>query len=84
MTDIQLKILEFICEWISARGFPPTVREISRGFGWKTTSNVQQHLERMQRDGLITRQENMARTLRATPAAVEQLEQSRREVPCRT
>jgi hypothetical protein len=38
----------------------------------------------MQRDGLITRHENMARTLRATPAAVEQLEQSRREVPCRT
>lgn len=80
MTDIQLKILEFICEFISGRGFPPTVREISRAFGWNTTSNVQQHLERMQRDGLITREKDMARTVRPTPAGGEQLEQARREV----
>ena len=80
MTGIQVRILEFITDWISARGFPPTVREISKAFGWKTTSNVQQHLERMQRDGLITREEGMARTLMATPAGLQELKAARKEV----
>lgn len=77
MTGPQAKILGFVIDWIAARGFPPTVREISTAFRWKTTSNVQQHIERMQRDGLVTRQPGMARTLRATPAGVEQLEELR-------
>ena len=77
MTDVQGRILRFIVDWIAARGFPPTVREISKAFGWKTTANVQQHIERMQRDGIVTRQAGMARTLRATPAGVEQLEELR-------
>jgi repressor LexA len=77
VTGIQAKILGFIIDWIAARGFPPTVREISKAFGWKTTANVQQHIERMQRDGLVTRQAGMARTLRATTAGAEQLEELR-------
>jgi repressor LexA len=76
VTGPQAKILGFIIDWIASRGFPPTVREISKAFGWKTTANVQQHIERMQRDGLVTRQAGMARTLRATPVGVEQLEQT--------
>lgn len=77
MTGPQARILGFIIDWIAARGFPPTVREISAAFGWKTTANVQQHIERMQRDGIVTRQAGMARTLRATPAGLEQLEELR-------
>jgi repressor LexA len=77
VTGPQAKILGFIIDWIAARGSPPTVREISKAFGWKTTANVQQHIERMQRDGIVTRQAGMARTLRATPAGVEQLEELR-------
>lgn len=77
MTGPQAKILGFIIDWNAARGFSPTVREISAAFGWTTTANAHQHLERMQRDGLVTRQAGMARTLRATPAGVEQLEELR-------
>jgi repressor LexA len=77
VTGIQAKILGFVIDWIAARGFPPTVREISKAFGWKTTANVQQHIERMQRDGIVSREAGMARTLRATPAGVEQLEELR-------
>ena len=80
MTDIQGKILKFIVDWKTGRGFSPTVREISAAFGWTTTANAQQHLHRMQRDGLVARQAGMARTLIATQAGVEQLEQARREV----
>ena len=79
MTGPQAKILGFIIDWIASRGFPPTVREISRAFGWKTTANVHQHLERMERDGLVTRQPGMARTLRVTPSGVEQLEEMPQE-----
>lgn len=77
MTAPQAKILGFIVDWHAGRGFSPTVREISRGFGWKTTANVHQHLERMERDGLVTRQPGMARTLRVTPHGLEQLEERR-------
>jgi SOS-response transcriptional repressor LexA len=77
VTGPQAKILGFIIDWNAARGFSPTVREISKAFGWKTTANVQQHIERMQRDGIVTRQAGMARTLRATPAGLEQLEELR-------
>lgn len=80
MTGIQARILGFIVDWIATRGYGPTVREISAGFGWKTTANVHQHIERMARDGLVTHQAGMARTLRVTPAGVEQLEQTRQEV----
>jgi repressor LexA len=76
VTGPQAKILGFIIDWNAARGFPPTVREISKAFGWKTTANVQQHIERMQRDGLVAREAGMARTLRVTPAGLEQLEQT--------
>jgi repressor LexA len=77
VTAPQAKILGFIVDRIAARGFSPTVREISAAFGWKTTANVHQHLERMERDGLVTRQPGMARTLRVTPHGVEQLEELR-------
>ena len=77
MTAPQAKILGFIIDWNAARGFSPTVREISAAFGWTTTANVHQHLERMQRDGLVTREAGMARTLRATPEGLEQLEELR-------
>jgi repressor LexA len=79
VTDVQGRILGFIVDWNAGRGFSPTVREISRGFGWKTTANVHQHLERMERDGLVTRQPGMARTLRVTPAGAQQLEELRQE-----
>ena len=75
MTGPQAKILGFIIDWNATRGFSPTVREISHAFGWTTTANAHQHIERMQRDGLVTRQAGMARTLRATPAGLEQLEE---------
>ena len=77
MTGTQAKILGFVIDWNAARGFSPTVREISAAFGWTTTANVHQHLERMQRDGLVTRQAGMARTLRVTPAGLKQLEELR-------
>jgi repressor LexA len=77
VTGPQAKILGFIIDWNAARGFSPTVREISAAFGWKSTANVQQHIERMQRHGLVTRQAGMARTLRVTPAGIKQLEELR-------
>jgi repressor LexA len=77
VTGTQAKILGFVIDWNAARGFSPTVREISAAFGWTTTANVHQHLERMQRDGLVTRQAGMARTLRVTPAGLKQLEELR-------
>jgi repressor LexA len=77
VTAPQAKILGFIVDWNDRRGYSPTVREISAAFGWKTTANVHQHLERMERDGLVSRQPGMARTLRVTPHGLEQLEQLR-------
>ena len=48
------QILEFIREFCASHGFGPTIREIGRGVGLKSTSTVAGYLSRMTRDGLIT------------------------------
>lgn len=48
------QILDFIREFCASHGFSPTIREIGRGVGLKSTSTVAGYLNRMTRDGLIT------------------------------
>jgi predicted transcriptional regulator len=50
MTDNRSHILEYI----RTRDYSPTVREIAKSLGLGA-STVQYHLERLERDGLISR-----------------------------
>ncbi|MCX7695833.1 MAG: transcriptional repressor LexA [Caloramator sp.] len=63
LSDKQQKILEFIRQEISTRGYPPSVREIGLAVGLKSTSTVHAHLEKLEKKGLIRRDPTKPRAI---------------------
>ncbi len=61
LTERQQSILDFIVERISARGFPPTLREIGLAFEIKSTKGVNDHLEALEKKGRIRRHAELSR-----------------------
>lgn len=56
MEKITLKekrVLEFIIRRIKEDGFPPTIREIGRAFGFSSTGTVRDYLRNLSRKGYI-------------------------------
>ena len=51
--DRKQQILDYIVAYITAHGYPPTVREIGEGVSLRSTSTVQNHLKRMLELGMI-------------------------------
>jgi repressor LexA len=60
------KILEFIAQTVSGRGYPPSVREIADAVGLASTSAVHHHLTALERDGYLERGAHSSRALRLT------------------
>lgn len=50
----RIRILRFVNQFTALHGYRPTVREIGNAVGLKSTSTVSGHLQRLQRDGLLT------------------------------
>lgn len=59
----EKSILKFIEKEIDANGYPPSVREIGKAVGLKSTATVHSYLERLEDNGYITRKDKMGRTL---------------------
>ena len=51
----QEEILQYIKDQILQRGFPPAVREICEAVHLKSTSSVHSHLETLEKNGYIRR-----------------------------
>jgi repressor LexA len=62
LTDRQQDILDFIVGEIQAKGYPPTLREISSRFDISSTQGVRRHIDALEKKGYITR-ESGARSL---------------------
>lgn len=71
ITDRQRMVLEFICDSIDDRGYPPTLREIGLKLGIRSTNGVNDHLRALERKGYLTREDMKSRTLRPTPSTLE-------------
>jgi len=69
LTERQRMVLDYIRESIRDRGFPPTLREIGRRMGIRSTNGVNDHLRALERKGLLTREDMKSRTLRPTMPA---------------
>jgi repressor LexA len=65
------RILDFISDFLAAHHYPPTVAEIATGTG-KVKSVVQHHLNRLERDGQITRTRRSPRSIKLTGVALAQ------------
>ena len=46
--ESQAKILAYIREEIQNKGYPPSVREICKAVGFKSTSSVHAHLQELE------------------------------------
>ena len=47
------KTLAFIKKFIRENNYPPSVREICKEVGFKSTASVQYYLDKLESDGLI-------------------------------
>jgi repressor LexA len=63
LTDRQAKILDFIRDVSRERSYPPSVREIGEAVGLSSSSTVHNHLNQLERRGLIRRDPSKSRTV---------------------
>ena len=76
LTDRQTKILDYIRYVTRARSYPPSVREIGEAVGLSSSSTVHNHLNQLERRGLIKRDPSKSRTVQLVQDA--QADQQRR------
>ncbi|WP_130807071.1 transcriptional repressor LexA [Senegalia massiliensis] len=63
LTSKQSNILKFIKKEILQKGYPPSVREICKAVGLKSTSTVHGHLSRLEKKGYIRRDATKPRAI---------------------
>lgn len=64
LSKTQEKVFNFIKESLAEKGMAPSVREIGKAVGLKSTSTVQYHLDALDRMGYIERDPLLKRTIR--------------------
>lgn len=55
LTDMHIKILDYINHSIEENGFPPSVRELAAAVGLQSPSSVQRHLDTLEQRGYLHR-----------------------------
>jgi repressor LexA len=63
LTERQTKILDYIRYVTRVRSYPPSVREIGEAVGLSSSSTVHNHLNQLERRGLIHRDPSKSRTV---------------------
>ena len=71
LNDKQLLIYKFLKDFTSQKGYPPTVREICKAVGLKSTSSVHGHLKHLEKEGLIKRDPTKPRALEIVDSVVK-------------
>lgn len=66
LTARQQQVLDYINRCIDEEGIPPTMREIGRHMGIKSTNGVNDHLKALERKGYIKRDYLKSRSLRTS------------------
>ena len=82
LSDRQTRILDYIRKVTRERNYPPSVREIGEAVGLASSSTVHNHLNQLERRGLIHRDPSKSRTVQLVEdAAYEQLRRTAIPVP---
>lgn len=61
LSEKQLRILDFLRDFVEERGYPPTVRDIQKGCDISSTSVVDYNLRILGREGHIRRDQEVSR-----------------------
>lgn len=61
LTDRQNEILAFIKQFLKENGYPPTLREIGKGFQISSTFGVKRHLDALAKKGYLNVESNASR-----------------------
>lgn len=69
VSDRQAKILDYIRQVTRVRNYPPSVREIGEAVGLSSSSTVHNHLNQLERRGLIRRDPSKSRTVQLVQGA---------------
>ncbi len=63
ITGTTRRVYQFISDFIDTNGYSPSVREIGRGVGLKSTSSVAAHIVKLQDSGYIRKTSECPRTI---------------------
>jgi repressor LexA len=73
LTKRQQEIFEFIKQYSSRHGYPPTVRDIGKAIGLTSSSTVHAHLSNLEKLGLVRRDPTKPRALELLGEAARKL-----------
>lgn len=74
-TARQQAVLDYVRAFAAREGYPPTIREIAKHFGWKSTQAVTDHLLRLEQRGLLSRPPRRSRGLHVVPARAQDVDE---------
>jgi repressor LexA len=72
LSERQRAILNFVKEFIKAKGYPPSVREIGQAVGLSSSASVHNHLKNLQEFGFLQRDAAKPRAIEVHPSEDEQ------------
>jgi repressor LexA len=82
LTERQTKILDYIRYVTRVRSYPPSVREIGEAVGLSSSSTVHNHLNQLERRGLIKRDPSKSRTVQlVSDAGVDEQRRNAISIP---
>ncbi|MFH2033592.1 MAG: transcriptional repressor LexA [Candidatus Margulisiibacteriota bacterium] len=64
LNEKEGKILEYVTEYVRKNGFPPSVRDVCKAFGFSSPRAGQKYLEALEEKGYIKRKEGMFRGIK--------------------
>jgi repressor LexA len=72
LTRTQKEILDFIEDFIRAKGYAPSMEEIARHFRYSSLATVHKHLTHLQEKKLIRRKSHASRSIELVPVESEE------------
>jgi repressor LexA len=64
LSDIERRILDFMCDYLRSNTYQPSIREIGERFGIKSTKTVSEHLQALADKGFLERDPSRSRGVR--------------------
>lgn len=75
LTKKQQQVYDYLVDFTQREGFPPSIREMCKGLGVRSTSTVHGHLEKLEEKGYIKRASTKNRAITLTKLSTPSLPQ---------